>query len=212
MDQSDIARINQRYDSRLQEFGEDDRVLASGPPERHRMRYRAVAEIGIASGDSVLDVGCGFGGLHTFLAEQGVEVDYCGYDINPSLIEVARRRRPNLRFELCDVQKDEFPEFDWIVGVGMMNHRTDAQDNYQHTHDILSRCHAKARKGVAFDFQSSYVDFKVSDDHYFYYEPEKVFALAKTITKRVALRHDYPLFEFAVYLYPDFTGWRAGQG
>jgi len=25
----------------------------------------------------------------------------------------------------------------------------------------------------------------------------------------VQLRHDYPLFEFCVYLLPDFTGWRT---
>jgi len=54
---------------------------------------------------------------------------------------------------------------------------------------------------------SSYVDFEQPD--VCHYEPERVFSLSKQLTKRVSLRHDYPLYEFCVYLYPDFQGWGA---
>ena len=53
---------------------------------------------------------------------------------------------------------------------------------------------------------TAYVDFR--EDRLFYYSPEEIFRFSKTLTKRVLLRHDYPLFEFTVYLYKDFAGWK----
>ena len=71
--------------------------------------------------------------------------------------------------------------------------------------DMLSIFFRTAKKGVAVDLLTSYVDFK--KDHLHYYQPETVFSFAKQLTRRVTLRHDYPLFEFCVYLHPSFDGW-----
>lgn len=68
-------------------------------------------------------------------------------------------------------------------------------------------CYAHALAGVAVDFPSSYADFSLPEA--FHYSPERVFTVAKGFTKWVRLRHDYPLFEFCVYLYPDFEGWAS---
>jgi hypothetical protein len=64
-----------------------------------------------------------------------------------------------------------------------------------------------ARKGVAIDFVTNYVDFQES--YLRYHSPEDMFKFAKSLTKRVVLRHDYPLYEFCLYLYPDFKAWAA---
>jgi hypothetical protein len=53
---------------------------------------------------------------------------------------------------------------------------------------------------------TAYVDFQ--EPRLFYYHPEEIFRYAKSLTKRVTLRHDYPAYEFAIFLYQDFTGWR----
>ena len=60
-------------------------------------------------------------------------------------------------------------------------------------------------KKLAIDFVTNYVDFK--EDYLIYHSPEAMFRLAKSLTKRVVLRHDYPLYEFCLYLYPDFHAW-----
>jgi hypothetical protein len=67
--------------------------------------------------------------------------------------------------------------------------------------------YSMANQGVAVDMLTRWVDFRGNDQEAFYYDPADVLSIGKTITKRVALRHDYPLFEFCVYLYPDFVGW-----
>ena len=72
--------------------------------------------------------------------------------------------------------------------------------------DIIKKSYELCNKAVAIDMLTSYVDFK--EEHLHYYEPEEIFSFCKTITKRVTLRHDYPLFEFMICLYKDFSGWK----
>lgn len=206
---ADKRRIIARYDERLNAHGASFSALASGTEERRATRFQILTEVGITNGDSVLDLGCGFGDFAAYLTRKGVKVDYTGYDINPSLIEEAKRRYPDRSFEVRDVLEDEFPRFDYIVSSSCFNLCMIEGDNYEFVDRILSTCYQHADKGVSIDFLTSYVD-QVSAEG-FHYEPERIFRMAKSLTKRVVLRHDYPLFEFNIYLYPDFTGWNSGK-
>src|SRR5688572_270423 len=106
MDSQDRDRIVDRYNQRLAEFGQDPRTLASGPPERRELRFAVLKAVGIESGMSVLDVGCGFGDFYRWLRDQGVNVRYTGVDINPALVEIAGRTHPDARFLVADLQVD----------------------------------------------------------------------------------------------------------
>lgn len=207
MQAGDKKRIIERYNERFAQYADDIRTLASGTEERRQLRFDVLAAVGIESGASVLDLGCGFGDFYDYLERRGLECRYTGYDINPTLIEVARGKHPGARFEVRDVQSEEFPEFDFIVSSSAFNLRLTSQDNYAFIGDILKVCYEHSRRGAAIDLLSAYVDFESPEA--FHYSPERVFSIAKKITKRVQLRHDYPLYEFCLYLYPDFQGWRG---
>jgi SAM-dependent methyltransferase len=207
MKEADKKRIIERYNARFAQYGYDIRTLASGTEERRKLRYQVLCQVGLVSGCSLLDLGCGFGDFYGYLCEQGIKTHYVGYDINPKLIEVARERYPSAEFDVRDVQLESFGEFDFIVSSSAFNLRLTDQDNYAFIEDMLRKCYAHAKHGVAVDLLTSYVDFQSPDA--FHYSPERIFSIAKTITKRVCLRHDYPLYEFCVYLYPDFRGWRT---
>ncbi len=199
-----------RYDARLERFGDDIRTLGSGTAERRRLRFDVLRQVGITDGCSVLDLGCGFGDFFGYLADAGMHVDYLGVDINPKLLDIARRKHPGATFRVADFLVDHFELVDFVVASGTFNLALRAGDNYDYAGRMLRRAYELARHGVAMDFHTSYVDYRVDD--IFYYEPERVFDIARTITKRVTLRHDYPLYEFCVYLYPDFEGWGARVG
>ncbi|MFZ1077872.1 MAG: hypothetical protein WAN47_10635, partial [Nitrosotalea sp.] len=47
----------------------------------------------------------------------------------------------------------------------------------------------------------NYVDYK--DKDIFYTSPEIIFKFAKSLTRRVVLRHDYMPFEFCLYIYKN---------
>lgn len=201
----DKERIINRYNDRLCKHGANISALASGTEERRDIRFRVMTEVGIVDRDSVLDLGCGFGDYLNYLSKQDVEISYTGYDINPKLIEIAQERFPGRCFEVKDILQEDFPIFDYIVSTSCFNLPLQYQDNYEFVEQILRTCYDHTRKGVSIDFLSSYVDFK--SDEGFHYEPERIFQIAKSITKCVELRHDYPLFEFNIYLYKDFSGW-----
>jgi ubiquinone/menaquinone biosynthesis C-methylase UbiE len=208
MDERDKQRIIARYDRRLAEHPDDDaRALAVGAEGRHAMALQCLVDVGIGSGTSVLDVGCGLGALQEHLQAQSIACTYTGYDINPQLIELARARHPDAAFEVRDVLREEFPQFDFVVSSSSFNLRLEHEDNYGFIERMLRTMYAHARHAVAVDLMTSYVDFKHPDA--FYYEPERVFSIAKKITKRVTLRHDLPLFQFCLYLFPDFEGWAS---
>jgi SAM-dependent methyltransferase len=180
-------------------------TMASGTEERRDIRFSVLTEVGISDGDTVLDLGCGFGDFTNYLDRKNIQTGYTGYDINPALVQVACTRFPDRYFEVKDVLKEPFPDFDYIVSTSCFNLPLQHQDNYEFVEQVLRTCYAHARKGVSIDFLSSYVDFRSNEG--FHYEPERLFQIAKSITKRVKLRHDYPLFEFNLYLYKDFSGW-----
>jgi ubiquinone/menaquinone biosynthesis C-methylase UbiE len=206
MDDRDKQRIIARYDQRLAEHPDDDaRALAVGAGGRHAMALQCLVDVGITSGSTVLDVGCGLGALHEHLLAQHIACTYTGYDINAKLIETARRRHPDTAFEVRDILHEDFPEFDFVVSSSSFNLKLEHEDNYAFIERMLRTMHRHARRAVAVDLMTSYVDFERPD--VFYYEPERVFTIAKGISKRVTLRHDLALFQFCVYLYPDFEGW-----
>ncbi|GAB2514505.1 Magnesium-protoporphyrin O-methyltransferase [Corynebacterium atrinae] len=66
----------------------------------------------------ILDAGCGTGRVGGYLAAHGHDV--VGTDIDPLLIDYARRDYPNARWEVGDLSADPIPEggFDLAVSAG----------------------------------------------------------------------------------------------
>jgi ubiquinone/menaquinone biosynthesis C-methylase UbiE len=194
-----------RYNERLAAVGPTREALAVGPQARHDLRFAALTEVGIRAGDTVLDIGCGLGDFLGFLQARSMEVRYIGVDLNPQLIAHARARHPDAEFLVADAIEDPLPEADWVVSSTAFNLRLTSMDNRALAQHVLERAFRVARRGVAIDFLSRFAEFQHPDAYH--YDPLELFAYAKTLTKRVVLRHDYPLFEFMLYLYPDFAGW-----
>ena len=72
---------------------------------------------------SLIDLGCGYGALATFLAERHsqVAIDYLGIDLSSAMVRRARRRhrgKPAIRFA---VGRDSREQADYAVASGIMN-------------------------------------------------------------------------------------------
>jgi len=207
MEENDKILIQERYKERLRQYGPGIKALASGTEERREIRFDVLTEIGICEGASVLDVGCGFADYYSYLIEKGINIHYTGIDIVPELIESASAAYPDLDLQVRDLQENPFSEssFDYVICSQVFNFHLGERKNNELVKDMLGIMFRSARLGVSVDLLSSYVDFK--QDYLHYYKPEEIFSFAKQLTRRVTLRHDYPMFEFCVYLYPSFEGW-----
>ena len=84
------------------------------------------AKLDLKSGQKVLDIGCGWGGMALYL-HRVAGVDVLGVTLSEEQLKVARRRAEeagvsdHVRFELIDYRSVE-GRFDRIVSVGMFEH------------------------------------------------------------------------------------------
>lgn len=189
--------ILNHYSSLFKKYGNSHKSLGWGNG-RQSMRFQILNQIGGFENCSVLDVGCGFGDFFGFLKSQKINLDYLGVDINGEFVKLAQKKYLKAEFELRDIQKNKFnKKFDWVIGAGLTN----KSSTYPHLKNLLKEMFRICKKGVAIDFISNYVDYKEKD--IFYTSPEIMFKFAKTITRRVTLRHDYFPFEFCLYLFKN---------
>jgi len=79
-------------------------VLERSPVERAVLDL--FAELTLAVGAEVADVGCGTGRLLPYLAGRGLSPR--GVDLSPGMVEVARREHPGFGYEVADVRELPF--------------------------------------------------------------------------------------------------------
>jgi SAM-dependent methyltransferase len=91
----------------------------------------------LAGRSRVLDVGCGTGRHAAALSEAGLDV--MGIDASAELLEVARVRAPEVRFEVGDLREWTAPDpFDGALCRGVLNDFVDDEDR-QRAVDNLAR-------------------------------------------------------------------------
>lgn len=200
MNQRDREIVLERYGERLAQHGHDPKTLGWSK-SRQPIRFAALTSfVPLDRIESVLDVGCGFGDLHPYLRDQGFRGRYVGLDFNPDLVALGRRAYPEADLRVGDFSELESDErFDLVVASGLFNAPLRFEDPWENMTTMLGRMHAIARVATAADFMSAYADAPTEDVEYT--EPEAVLRFAKSLSRRVALRHDYLPFEFAVAIY-----------
>ena len=190
------------YEIEFKKYGYSTKSLMWNKADDN-VRFKSKFDIGLLDGDSILDVGCGFGHMLDHVNVSNFKsIKYTGVDICPSFLKVAKERHPNADFRLLNILESKINEkWDWVFLVGTFNIAFKESDNWTFIQDMINKMFVLSHKGVACDFLSSYVDFK--KDMAYHVDPSKIFQFAKTISKRVAIKHDYMPYEFTVYIYKD---------
>lgn len=193
-----------RYEGRLIEHGYSPESLGWGKNGRQEVRFGVLAAQALAAPESsVLDVGCGFADLHDFLVERGWRGRYTGIDIVPGLLEVARERHPDLDLRAVDITGPEplADRYDFAVASGIFNARLPSGGNSEQIEGALERMLECARVTVAVDFMSTHVDFQKPGA--WHTDPAWALRTAVRLSRRIALRHDYMPYEFALFIHKD---------
>lgn len=196
----DTDWIRQWYQDRVKVFGATFESLSAGPLQRERFRHSVHASALIGPEPEILDIGCGIGRFYSFLQETQRNCRYTGYDIVPEYIQRCRELYPEIRVVERNIPAQPIDgEYDTIVASGVFNHRYSNDRNLEVLENTLRMSFDACRASVSVDMLSKYVDYE--EGHFFYYPPEKVFSIAKSITRRVVLRHDFAPFDFCIQLY-----------
>jgi SAM-dependent methyltransferase len=195
----DNQRIVNFYSGLVRRYEGDPRALDWGSRDSQALRFSILAQVARVEGASVLDVGCGVGDLLEYLRLKEVSVDYTGYDLTPEMIQSARRRFPEHRFETRDLLMEQEPTelFDYVLASGIFYLRQ--YEPMRYLESMARRMFAACRKGVAFNTLSIMASQRAPGE--FYADPADVLKMCLEITPSVAVRHDYLPHDFTVYLY-----------
>ena len=202
MDERDRQKYVDRYEKSLHKFGYSSKSLCWGQGNQY-VRFGVLCNDIVSNAEcSVLDVGCGFADLYDYLTLRGWYGKYEGIDIVPGLLEVARSRHPNLKLHLMDLfDFDCKHSFDYVIASGIFNAKIEFEDNTKYIQQALQKMFNISKVSVCVDFLSTYVDYQ--HPIAWHTDPSWAFAVGKSLSKRVALRHDYMPYEFALFIYRD---------
>ncbi|MBB4265544.1 class I SAM-dependent methyltransferase [Roseospira visakhapatnamensis] len=186
----------------LSRHGQTHASLEWRSRESQERRFGVLREAGIRDGQSVLDVGCGTGDLLDWMRRHGVTPgDYLGLDITPAMVEHARARFPDHRFQQgCLLSGPDLPResYDWVVASGIFAHRYERPEAYMR--QMVEAMVARATCGVAVNSLSRKAP-NAAQWTMFHADPEETLAWAKTIVPVAMLREDYDPHDFTLYLY-----------
>jgi SAM-dependent methyltransferase len=202
LDPEDAILVVQRYQQRIAQHGVTFASLNSGTEEKQRIRHGVHASALHRTKPSILEIGCGLGSFYQYLYAHGQQCSYFGYDIVPEYIDECRRQFPEAQFYLRNVFSDGIDgTYDTVVMSQVLNNRYQKSDNMTVMRNALDLAFRHTRVSVSVDMLSTYVDFR--NPELYYYSPEEIFRMAKTIAPRVVLRHDYRAFEFCIQLFHE---------
>lgn len=139
---------------------------------------------------------------------------YNGYDINPAMVQAARKKYPQGSFHIRDILTEGFVgPADYVIASGTFNIRI--EDHERWFRETLAAMYAACRRAVAFNFLGLPPDFSrygqrspsnnglLQQWHNLYYEvdPDEVQSYCQTLSPRVSMHGGYLPGDYTVYVY-----------
>jgi len=153
------------YENVLKKYGDSPQGADWADADSQKLRFKILSEIDDLNGKRIHEVGCGLAHLVEFLTESGVNCEYVGSDISPLMIEKAQQRIPTAQLYVADILDDVTPEWmkaDYLFASGVFYQKgaNDRSECQQFVEAMVRRMFSLAKKGIAFNMMTSYVDYE----------------------------------------------------
>jgi SAM-dependent methyltransferase len=192
------------YESQLREYGPTARGMDWKDDESQRLRFRMLCELCDLGGLSVHEVGAGAGHLLDYLVSKGTPADYSGSDLSAEMVAVARELHPGASFHQRGALEAAGSEYDVLLCSGLFHVKLDGDDAEWRAfvEEAIRRMYESCRVGIAFNMMSDAVDYR--RETLFHSSPAEMLSFCtRELSRFVKLRHDYPLYEYTVYVYRE---------
>lgn len=201
------ARLRHHYGSAFQAHGATSLGVDWGNDvSRLELRYEKMLAVCAGAHEtppSMLDAGCGYGGLLAYAERTRRPLDYTGIEVCREMIDAARGTHPKARFLEGDVlELDHGSQYDYVVCNGILTQKLETPGSEMDVYAarLVRKLFSLARVGVAFNVMTTKVNY--FSNNLYYRNPAELLAWCMTeITPRIRLDHSYPLYEFTVYLF-----------
>ncbi len=163
----------------------------------------SVADFAVGNRTSLLDVGCGYGGLQQFAIGKNIDLDYTGIDVASNMIEWAKANLPSGNFVHDDILDYKFDrQFDYVVCNGILTQKLEAAglEMDQFANQLIRRMFSLCTIAIAFNVMTTKVNY-YSNNLYYRNPAELLSWCLSEISPHIKLDHSYPLYEYTIYLY-----------
>jgi SAM-dependent methyltransferase len=206
------AQVAAYYGGKLATHGPTPAGVDWNSLESQQLRFRQLARIWEgATPSTVIDYGCGYGALADFIAGEGLEPRYTGYDLAPSMVAAAKVVHAKRQWAHFTDQRAELKPADYALASGIFNVKLDTPaDRWrEYMLDTIDDMASLSTRGFAFNALTSYSDPDRQRPDLYYADPTALFDRCKRRYSRfVTLVHDYPLYEFTILV--RLAGMRHG--
>lgn len=198
------SSVSQYYTGKLEEFGTTSRGVDWNSEESQVVRFKQLCKVLPEDRDSpfsVLDYGCGYGAMRSFLNTRFSDFHYTGFDISSSMIAAATKANPPDAKTVWTSDSRLLKPVDFSIASGIFNVKMDFGDEEwkKYILDTLKGINALSIKGFSFNILTSYSDREFMRPTLYYADPGFLFDFCKrNFSRQVALLHDYQLYEFTV--------------
>jgi len=193
--------IKAYYSKKFSEFGPSPKgVDWNGIDSQHTRFQMLVRHLKIEGGSTLLDFGCGYGGLFTFLSDIDESIAYQGYDIVEASIETARRFHTSSQADFVSVLP-QLRDWDYVLMSGVFNVKgeVDEVEWGAYAVSMINSLLPRATKGISFNMLTTFNDAHLRKAHLYYVDPPEL--LSKLDIKppfTVILDHSYPMWEYTI--------------
>ncbi len=149
---------------------------------------------------SLLDVGCGFGDLKNYLAQQNCSVRYTGIDVSPDMVFAG-----SCQYKGIDLREGELPDFkfktntfDYVVLSGALNEVVDSHGDYARY--IIVEMLRVAKKGLVFNLLNQEEAWTEQRSDLQSFSPDEMLLFCQTLCPSVTLNKDYLPNDFTLTL------------
>jgi len=203
------TEINQKYDAAYQRYGANDRRSLFWTKDKQDMRFHLLLGDELKfSPLTLLDYGCGFADLNTFLKRNFYSLRYSGCDINPNFIKIAQENHPNHEIYTINTIGDLQHNYDIVVVSGTFNLLAIKNSHQMKTYvfDQIQKLFHHTNVLLSINFLSHLTGEGYRYDGHFYLDPTELYTFAvKNMTKRVVIDTASLPYEITMKFYKNET-------
>ena len=189
------------YKSQFKEFGDSPASLGC-PKGRQHLRFKALTK-NVTNG-SLLDFGCGFGDLSSYLEQSKIDVEYHGCDVMQEFLSIAKKNRPNNNFYLTQIGESLKDNYDFIVASGTFNflYSKDKKEHISFVYKTIESLFNCCNHSLSVDFLSSIVDY-AAPDVYHQDIAGLIDFISSKLSRRFQIDHSYMPYEFCIHIFEE---------